>query len=80
MAKPTALIEIYNTADYNAILPGEFGIVYKALLKASYTKRYTETVAVKTLKGTEHCSLHLLLTNLGCYLRFSCCILNIRIF
>ena len=31
---------------------GEFGIVYKGLLKKGFTETYTETVAVKTLKGT----------------------------
>ena len=30
---------------------GEFGIVYKANLKRSFTEQYSETVAVKTLKG-----------------------------
>lgn len=31
---------------------GEFGIVYKALLKTSFDKDFSETVAVKMLKGT----------------------------
>lgn len=31
---------------------GEFGIVYKALLKKGFIESYSETVAVKTLKGT----------------------------
>ena len=30
---------------------GEFGIVYKGLLKKSFTQAFSETVAVKTLKG-----------------------------
>ena len=30
---------------------GEFGIVYKALLKQAFNEQYSETVAVKTLKG-----------------------------
>jgi hypothetical protein len=30
---------------------GEFGIVYKGLLKKSFNEQFTETVAVKTLKG-----------------------------
>ena len=35
-------------------LAGEFGIVYKALLKRGFGEGYNETVAVKTLKGTYH--------------------------
>ena len=35
-------------------LSGEFGIVYKALLKRSFAEGFTETVAVKTLKGKIH--------------------------
>ncbi len=33
------------------IILGEFGIVYKALLKRSFTENFNETVAVKTLRG-----------------------------
>ena len=32
-------------------MSGEFGIVYKSLLKKSFYENVTETVAVKTLKG-----------------------------
>ena len=35
----------------NLYVLGEFGIVYKGLLKTSFTEQFTETVAVKTLKG-----------------------------
>ncbi len=31
--------------------PGEFGIVYKAKLRKGFNEDYSETVAVKTLKG-----------------------------
>ena len=30
---------------------GEFGIVYKGVLKKGFDEAYSETVAVKTLKG-----------------------------
>ena len=30
---------------------GEFGIVYKGLLKRSFSESFSQTVAVKTLKG-----------------------------
>ena len=32
-------------------MSGEFGIVYKSLLKKRFNENVTETVAVKTLKG-----------------------------
>ena len=32
---------------------GEFGIVYKGYLKNQFTESANETVAVKTLKGTD---------------------------
>ena len=44
-----------NPDKYKLIIvsiSGEFGIVYKALLKKGFIEGYTETVAVKTLKGT----------------------------
>lgn len=31
---------------------GEFGIVYKGLLRRGFSENFSETVAVKTLKGT----------------------------
>ena len=34
------------------LFPGEFGIVYKGLLKKGFSEGYSESVAVKTLKGT----------------------------
>ena len=34
-----------------SIYSGEFGIVYKSLLKISFQDPFSETVAVKTLKG-----------------------------
>ena len=37
----------------HAFHAGEFGIVYKALLRKSFTQAYSETVAVKTLKGKD---------------------------
>ena len=40
---------------------GEFGIVYKGLLKKGFNEGFSETVAVKTLKGTLH--YYLLFTN-----------------
>ena len=32
---------------------GEFGIVYKGMLKKGFIEGYSETVAVKTLKGKQ---------------------------
>ena len=44
------IIISYSHLNLTIVL-GEFGIVYKALLKEGYNKKYSETVAVKTLKG-----------------------------
>lgn len=33
------------------LFAGEFGIVYKGLLKKGFNEGFSETVAVKTLKG-----------------------------
>ncbi len=43
------LDNLYRRCPYH--YSGEFGIVYKAQLKARFNERFTETVAVKTLKG-----------------------------
>lgn len=36
---------------YSLLILGEFGIVYKARLSKGFNKSFSETVAVKTLKG-----------------------------
>lgn len=54
-------VEIYSTLDSHRprffCSLGEFGIVYKALLKQGFNKGFTEIVAVKTLKGSLLCTL-----------------------
>ena len=49
----TWLIQQTGKTDYvvSICLSGEFGIVYKGMLKRSFSEGYSETVAVKTLKG-----------------------------
>ena len=59
MAGPTLTEVIKFICNAFTILPGEFGIVYKAHLLPQVTSKMSpcplpQTVAVKTLKGRHH--------------------------